>query len=62
MIRDEHHVDGERWQIRSSLDRRFWSTSGGWPAAIGYGVVDDFGNIVRTQARPLEAPESQVVA
>ncbi len=54
MIADEHYVAGPCWQIRSSLDRRFWHTSGGWPAAIGYGVVDDYGTITRTEARPFD--------
>ena len=54
-IADEHYIEGkggECWQLRSSIDRRFWHTSGGWPAAIGYGVVDDYGDICRTEARP----------
>lgn len=41
------------WQLRNSIDRRFWMTSGGWSQAIGYGIVDDFGDIVRTPMRPL---------
>lgn len=53
-IRDEHYVDGPRWQLRSSIDRRFWHTSGGWLLAIAFGVVDDFGNIVPSYQRPLE--------
>lgn len=56
MIRDEHYIEGahgELFQLRNSIDRRFWSTSGGWPDAIGYGVVDDYGNITRTKCRPL---------
>ena len=54
MISDEHYIGGALWQLRSYMDRRFWHTSGGWPAAIAYGVVDDFGTIVPTSARPLE--------
>ena len=41
------------WQFRSSLDRRFWHTSGGWPDAIGFGIVDDYGDIVRSHLRPI---------
>ena len=51
---DDDYIAGPIWQLRDYLDRRFWHTSGGWPAAIGYGVVDDFGVITRTEARPLE--------
>lgn len=42
------------WQLRSSIDRRFWHTSGGWPDAIHFGVMDDYGTIVRSSARPLD--------
>lgn len=52
MIRDEHYIEGARWQMRNSLDRRLWGTSGGWPDAIGYGVVDDYGVITRTELYP----------
>ena len=52
---DDHYHSGAVWQIRSYMDRRFWFTSGGWPDAIGYGVVNDYGCITRTEARPLEA-------
>lgn len=53
MIKDEAHI-GTVWQIRDALDRRFWFTSG-VREAIGYGVVDDFGTITRTPARPFDA-------
>lgn len=49
---DEHYIEGRWYQFRSYIDRRFWHTSGGWPAAIGFGVTDDYGDIVRTWARP----------
>lgn len=45
---------GATWQVRYVMDRRFWMTSGGWPHAISYGVTDDFGDIVSTEARPLD--------
>lgn len=51
-MKDEHYIEPAHWQIRDSLDRRFWFTSGGWPLAIGYGVADDYGTITRTDARP----------
>jgi hypothetical protein len=51
-MRDENYIEGSSYQFRSSLDRRFWHTSGGWPDAIMFGVVDDYGSIVRTNARP----------
>lgn len=51
---DEAHINGPIWQLRYNIDRRFWMTSGGWPDAIGFGVVNDMGDIVRTDARPLE--------
>ena len=52
-MKDEHYINGACWQIRMAFrDRSFWMTSGGWPDAIGFGVVDDYGNIVRTDERP----------
>lgn len=51
---DEHYLNGPSWQLRYVIDRRFWMTSGGWPNAIGFGVVNDYGDIQRTEARPLE--------
>lgn len=51
-MRDENYVEGAVWQLRDSIDRRFWMTSGGWTEAIGYGVVDNYGTIVRTEGRP----------
>lgn len=51
---DEHYIGGSCWQVRNYLDRRFWSTSGGWPNAIGYGVTNDHGDIQRTDARPFD--------
>lgn len=43
-------MDDMIYQIRSYLDRRFWHTSGG----IHFGVMDDYGTIVQSNARPLE--------
>ena len=51
---DDAYIAGRVWHFRQMLDRRFWSTSGGWPAAIGYGVTDDYGVITRTEARPFD--------
>jgi hypothetical protein len=34
------------YQMRNIYDRRFWHTSGG-VEAIHFGVIDDYGNIVR---------------
>ncbi len=40
---DEHYIEGRFFQIRSSVDRRYWQASGGkWHV---FGVVDDYGNI-----------------
>lgn len=50
-MRDEHYIEANSFQLRSSIDRRFWHT-GGVCAAIHYGVVDDFGNIVPSSLRP----------
>jgi len=49
---DENYIEQNWYQFRSSLDRRFWHTSG-VVEAIGFGIVDDFGSIVRTDSRPL---------
>ncbi len=49
-MKDEHYISGPVWQLRGIW--RFWATSGGWPDAIGYGVTDDYGDIVRTAFRP----------
>lgn len=50
-LADEHYIEGENYQLRSHRDRRFWHTSG-VRQAIHFGIVDDYGIIVRTWARP----------
>lgn len=52
MFKDEAYVSGPVYQLRSSLDRNFWHTSGGAQNAIAFGIMDDFGNIVSTFKRP----------
>lgn len=52
-MKDESYKHGpDVWGFRNyALDRRFWMTSG-VRAAILFGVVDDFGTIVQSHARP----------
>ena len=50
-MKDEHYIEGSVFQLRSSLDRRFWHTSG-VREAIHFGVVDDYGVIVASHLRP----------
>ena len=55
-LTDDHCIlPGGVWAMRYYMDRRYWMTSGGWPDAVGFGVVDDYGVIVGTEARPLDA-------
>ena len=49
---DEHYME-PHFAMRSSIDRRFWTCNGGsFEKFISYGVVDDTGEIVRTDKRP----------
>jgi len=59
MIRDENYPEDcasrlySVWQLRNYLDRRFWATSG-VREAIGFGVTNDYGEIVKTDRRPFD--------
>lgn len=50
-MKDEHYIGAYGYEIRSSIDRRFWHT-GGVQAAIHFGIVDDYGDIVPSWMRP----------
>lgn len=45
------YAGSKKWQFRDYMDRRFWHAYGLW----GYGVTDDFGELVQTWRRPMEA-------
>ena len=46
---------GDCFQIRHTMDRRFWATSG-VRAAVMFGVMDDYGDIVASNERPKGHP------
>jgi len=48
VLRDEHHIRAGSYELRSSLDRRFWHCMP-W---LHFGVVDDYGTIVQSNVRP----------